>query len=92
MHTLIIQPEAKEDIQESFDWYEAQKPGLGYEFLEKMDEALAEICANPLYYGSLNKNLRRYRIKRFPFLIVYGINKKKIAVVGVRHMSRKPKF
>jgi hypothetical protein len=29
MYVLTIQPEAIEDIQESFDWYEKQRQGLG---------------------------------------------------------------
>jgi toxin ParE1/3/4 len=92
MYARIIQPEAKADIQESFDWYEKQKAGLGNEFLEEVDKGLSQLILNPLYYTALNKDLRRYRIKRFPFLIIYGIDKKKVIVFGVRHMSRKPKF
>ena len=30
---LVLQSEAVIDIQEAFEWYEAQQPGLGYEFV-----------------------------------------------------------
>lgn len=30
---VIIRPEAEADISQQFDWYEARKKGLGYEFL-----------------------------------------------------------
>lgn len=92
MYKLIIQPEAIEDIQESFNWYEKQKLGLGSEFREEVEKGLIQLMTNPLYYTSISKNLRRCRIKRFPFLIIYGIDKKRVVVIGVRHMSRKPKF
>ncbi|MEI9911417.1 MAG: type II toxin-antitoxin system RelE/ParE family toxin [Bacteroidota bacterium] len=92
MYKLIIQPEATEDMLESFEWYEKQKPGLGYEFLEEVEKGLSQLIINPLYFSSINTNLRRFKIKRFPFLIIYGIEKKNVAIVGVRHMSRKPKF
>jgi plasmid stabilization system protein ParE len=31
-YRLIISPEAELDIQDAFEWYEAQTPGLGSEF------------------------------------------------------------
>lgn len=32
-YRLIIRPEAELDIQEAFEWYEAQTPSLGSEFI-----------------------------------------------------------
>lgn len=32
-YRLIIRPEAELDIRDAFEWYEAQTPGLGSEFI-----------------------------------------------------------
>jgi len=37
---LIIRPEAEEDLSESYGWYERQRPGLGDEFLLRVEAAL----------------------------------------------------
>lgn len=35
-YNLIIQPEAEYDIQDAFEWYESQNPGLGSEFVRAL--------------------------------------------------------
>lgn len=40
-YNLIIQPEAEYDIQDGFEWYESQNPGLGSEFVRAVDACLS---------------------------------------------------
>lgn len=42
-YRLIIRPEAELDIQAAFEWYEAQTPGLGSEFIRAVDTCLSGI-------------------------------------------------
>ena len=37
--TLIVKPEAEEDLQAAYDWYEEQQSGLGESFLHQIDQA-----------------------------------------------------
>lgn len=37
-YNLIIRPEAELDIQDAFEWYETQVPGLGSEFVRAVDK------------------------------------------------------
>ncbi len=32
-HTVIVRPEAEEDLKGAFSWYEDNRLGLGYDFL-----------------------------------------------------------
>ena len=41
---LIIVPEAAQDIEEAYSWYESQRIGLGEEFLN---------CVDACYIGNL---------------------------------------
>ena len=36
---IVIRPAAAADIEEAFFWYERQRPGLGDEFLAKVNNA-----------------------------------------------------
>lgn len=56
---LVLQSEAVIDIQEAFEWYEAQKPGLWLEFIAEIGEGFEKICNYPLYYSAINNRFRR---------------------------------
>jgi plasmid stabilization system protein ParE len=40
---LFFRPEAEEDLNEAFDWYERAEVGLGLEFLRAVDVCLSAI-------------------------------------------------
>ncbi len=44
---LIIAPEAAQDIDEAYGWYESQRIGLGEEFLYCIDACMQSICRMP---------------------------------------------
>ena len=45
-----IEPEAKSEIIEAFNWYEEQSFGLGGEFLRAVKQPEAAIARNPYLY------------------------------------------
>ena len=91
-YEIVIQSEAILDIQEAFEWYEAQESGLGFEFIEEIESGYLKICKHPLHYTSINERFRRLRINRFPYLVVYEIEGNVIIVNSIRHISRKSKY
>jgi toxin ParE1/3/4 len=91
-HTLVVQSEAVIDIQEAFDWYEEKQAGLGYEFIEEIEEGFDRLSKHPQHYTAVNQTYRRLRINRFPYLIVYEIEGTKVIVNTVRNTSQKPKY
>ena len=58
-YNLIIQPEAEYDIQNAFEWYESQNPGLGSEFVRAVDACLSGIGRQPLAYQVTYKHTNR---------------------------------
>jgi plasmid stabilization system protein ParE len=67
---VLIRPEAELDIQDAFEWYEAQALGLGSEFIRAVDTCLSSMGRNPLAYPILYKQARRALIRRFPHSIL----------------------
>jgi plasmid stabilization system protein ParE len=43
MYQLIIRPEAEQDIDDAYDWYEANQPRLGSEFVRAVDVAIGPV-------------------------------------------------
>ena len=56
---VIIRPEAESDIKDAYQWYEAQRKGLGESFLLCIEEALSRASRNPDIYSIVHKNVRR---------------------------------
>ena len=39
--SLLVRPEARDDIEQAFDWYESRPDGLGFEFERCLEKAFA---------------------------------------------------
>ena len=87
---LIIQPDAEADIAQAFDWYEAQVPGLGSEFLLVLDAAFNSILRNHLIYPEVYKIVRRALTRRFPFAVFFIVEEARVVVLSVFHLKRNP--
>ncbi|NOS88639.1 MAG: type II toxin-antitoxin system RelE/ParE family toxin [Methylococcaceae bacterium] len=83
---------AQAELDEAFNWYEAQQLNLGFEFLTEFDNAIRRIVAYPKSYALLGSDIRRCLIKRFPYGVWYGIDAETIVIVAVAHLHRKPNY
>ncbi len=83
-------PEAEDDLKEAFSWYEDRRKGLGYDFLLQVDAGLRFIKRNPEIFKPEYKGARKHIIKRFPYKIIYIVEKQKIIVLAVIHGKRSP--
>jgi plasmid stabilization system protein ParE len=66
-YKIIIRPEAEDDLEEAFQWYGEQSPGLGLDFLRCIDAAFDIIIENPELYQKVYKNIRRAFPRRFTY-------------------------
>ena len=90
-YKLILQHEALMDAREAFVWYEEQKTGLGYSFIEEVETCYQKLLNNPEHYGMQNKWIRRIKVNGFPYLIMYEIDHDTVIINSVFHTSRLPK-
>ncbi|MEW6095732.1 MAG: type II toxin-antitoxin system RelE/ParE family toxin [bacterium] len=89
-YKVIIRPEAEDDLKEAFLWYEDRRLGLGYDFLLQVDAGIMFIERNPEVNSLEYKGTRKHLIKRFPYKIIYLIEKERIIVLAVIHGKRSP--
>ena len=89
-YELIIRPEAKADLLDTFQWYQDQASGLGHDFKTCVDEVISKIHRNPQIYRKVFLDIRRAVIRRFPFGVFYTIEDQKIIVIGILHARRDP--
>jgi plasmid stabilization system protein ParE len=90
MLPLIIEPEAEADILEAHDWYEKQREGLGEDFDLCLDAAMLSVQQHPRAFQKVYKNVRRFLINRFPYLILFVTRADAVVVIAVFHVRRDP--
>ena len=81
---------AKDDVQVAFAWYERQRRGLGFDFLDCIEAALRSVMANPELYGIVYLTFRRIVVRRFPFCVFYTVEEDEIVVHSVFHNRQDP--
>jgi toxin ParE1/3/4 len=72
---VAVRPAAAADIEDAYQWYEAQQPGLGEEFLMALNVTRDQIVEHPEAFPILHRNTRRALIpRRFPYGVFYRID------------------
>jgi len=89
---IVLLPLAQAELDDAFSWYEEQAVGLGYAFLDALDQSLRLVVTFPELQPQIGKKVRRCLINRFPYGIYYGVNDDTIIVVAVAHLRRKPTY
>jgi plasmid stabilization system protein ParE len=82
---------ARAEIDEAYDWYEGQRPGLGAEFLAEVTATLASVEATPRLYPIIRRDVRRALLRRFPYSIPYVADPDATVVLACFHASREPR-
>jgi plasmid stabilization system protein ParE len=87
---IVLLPQAKKELRNAFQWYEAQEKGLGHEFLISTNAAKASLERTPEMYPKVFKEVRRAQVRRFPFSIYYVSRTEVIYILSVFHARRNP--
>lgn len=85
---------AQADFQSAANWYDTQRDGLGDEFLEELASAIKEIERDPLRFARVTaartrREVRTYRLKRFPYSVVYERIGDEFTLIAVAHAKRR---
>lgn len=87
---VILRSRAEQDLEVARSWYEAQRPGLGEEFLMSVQQRLEAIRSFPESNRAIYGKVRRALVRRFPYLIFYLFTPQRVVVLAVLHTSRNP--
>ncbi len=90
--TLVIDPEAKFEFDEAYDFYQNRRVSLGEGFAGAIKTTLRGILAHPKRHPVVLRAIRRGRVIGFPFVVYYRIENSTIRVVSIFHTSRDPKI
>jgi len=89
---VIYHPAAEADLIQSVRFYEQRVLGLGKEFVEAVDRAIAVIVEDPQCWRIVRADVRRYVMPRFPFAIYYRLLEDHLRILTIKHHKRHPNY
>ena len=91
MSVRLLEP-AQAELDDAITWYAEQAPGLGDAFLIETLKTIQLIEQYPTAWHPLTPQIRRCRLRRFPYSLVYTKDGNDLLVVAVAHQHRKPGY
>lgn len=95
---LRFSKEAQQEADEASDWYERRQAGLGLEFWEELYRVLDVVSERPLQCSREETNtseefdVRRLRLKRFSYRVIFEVRATELFVLAVAHDARRPGY
>ncbi len=87
---VVNHPEVDEELEVAARWYEERQPGLGEDFLKEFERALRRIVADPKQWRKIQGQIRKLKLRRFPYAIVYSPGSDALYIKAVMHLHRRP--
>lgn len=92
MKPCWFHPKALEEADHAAAFYKEQKLGLDVRFLEALNDTISRIRRNPLLYRCVEGNIRKCRIMRFPYGIIYRATEDRVQVIAIMHLRQAPGY
>ena len=93
---IRISEEADAEMAEAARWYETHRAGLGTDFLDAVEAAVARISETPQMGspvpGVSDEAIRRRPVRRFPYHVVYVELPDRLQVLAIAHDRRRPGY
>lgn len=89
-YSYIINEFAQKDYETSLKWYAERSNQAAVNFVTEVDKALILICNYPERWRNQYKNFHELTLKKYPFTIVYTIEKDKqlVVITAIFHHKR----
>ena len=90
--TIRFLKPAQAELDEAVNWYRAVSPQLGDAFLVEAIRVLRLIETYPQAWHPMAENIRRCRLTRFPYGIIYANEGDDQLIIAVAHLHRRPLY
>ena len=91
MSVRLLEP-AQAELDDAIAWYAEQAPGLGDAFFIETLKTIQLIEQYSKAWHPLTPQIRRCRLRRFPYSVAYTQDGSDLLVVAIAHQHRKPSY
>lgn len=88
--SVVLTPEARQEYDDAFDFYEARQAGLGKTFAGRVRDVLTRTGKSPKMHGVVSGDIRKAVVTEFPYCVYYRERADRVEVIAVFHTSRDP--
>ncbi|HEV7403956.1 MAG TPA: type II toxin-antitoxin system RelE/ParE family toxin [Chthoniobacteraceae bacterium] len=81
-------PQARRDVREAREWYDAQRGDWGKIFVRRLEECTRAIQEMPRRFPIAGGEVRRAKMRQFPYDIIYEYSSAEVTIHAVFHRSR----
>ncbi len=92
LFSIELSDEAEGDFDKSFEFYYEDSPKVANTFFKQINLCFESIKQNPKSFPVAHKDVRKYVVKKFPFVIYYQIIDTVIQIIAIFHTSRNPEI
>ena len=93
MKRVVFHSGAELDLLSAASHYEYQRKGLGREFRQEVETAVARVRENPREFPSHTEpGTRKCLVRRFPYTIFFAELEDSVWVVAIAHHKRRPGY
>lgn len=89
---IIFDDLATEEFNDAIEYYEFEVEGLGKRYKAEIKRALRTIRRFPRIGVIEEGDVRRYILHKFPYKILYSIEKDYIYIIAIANMHREPNY
>jgi toxin ParE1/3/4 len=91
--TYFVHPAAEAEHLETVAYYESKRAGLGASYLAEFEGIMVAVCAAPHRYPvAMEPGVRRIRMAKFPFAVLYRESAGVVQVLAIAHSRRRPNY
>ncbi len=88
MHSLDKHALFDCDLEEAALWYGARNPAVAAHLIDATARAVRSVLAEPLRFALWEGDVRRVRLRRFPYLLFYETRGDTVCLVALTHAAR----
>jgi len=83
---------AGHELEDAVTFYEVELSGLGMKFKSEVEKSISRIIEHPKAWTVERGEIRKALLHRFPYKILYSIEKDHILIIAIAHHHRKPDY
>ena len=89
---ISFHEDARIEFDEAADFYGMERAPLGLAFVSAVEHAVDHVRAFPDLCPVLHARVRKMRVQRFPYSVMYSVVDEHIRVLAVAHDRRRPYY
>ena len=92
MKDIDLHRSATAEMIEAARFYERRRNGVGFRFLQRVEEVCQRIGECPDSGSPVGRRDRRRTVPGFPYNVVYRVEEQRVLVLAVMHHRRRPGY